>query len=88
VCSICLPREADAVLIIDPNAMLASAIFLQRLKLISRWDAKIIQILGRFNLIQFAQGYFRNRVPTPIGAILEEFLRRGIFETLNHAFNV
>jgi hypothetical protein len=88
MCSICLPNEADAVLIIYPNAELASAISLQRLKPISGWDAKIVQILGRVNLIQFAESDFRNRIPALIREILEKLLRLAVFEALNHVFNI
>jgi len=88
MCSICLPNEADAVLIIYPNAVLASAISLQRLKPISRWDAKIVQILGRVNLIQFAESDFRNRIPALIREILEKLLRLAVFEALNNVFNI
>jgi hypothetical protein len=49
------PSETDSELVIDPNAMLADAIAFQGLKLVSKWDAQIIQTGSRIDLIQLAK---------------------------------
>ena len=49
------PVEANAPLIVDPNAVLASAIALQPLQPISRWHAEILKPLRRIDDHQLAE---------------------------------
>lgn len=50
----CLPTEADAPLVIDANAMLASAIARQSFQPIGRWNPQIVQALSDIELYQLA----------------------------------
>jgi hypothetical protein len=43
-----LPDETDAVLIVDPDAVLSDAVTLERLQPIARRDAQIVQVDGRW----------------------------------------
>jgi hypothetical protein len=43
VCPIVLPEKADAVLIVDPNAVLALSVALQSLQPIPRWNTKVFE---------------------------------------------
>jgi hypothetical protein len=52
-----LPFEADAILIIDPNAILASPVTSQALKPIARWHGQISQPTHPINLIELPPGY-------------------------------
>jgi hypothetical protein len=52
--SVHLPDKADAVLIVDSDAVLARAVPFQRFEAITGRHAQIAQIDGRFNLIQLA----------------------------------
>ena len=49
-----LPAEADAPLVIDANAMLASAIARQSFQPIGRWNPQIVQALSDIELYQLA----------------------------------
>ena len=49
-----LPTEADAPLVIDANAMLASAIARQSFQPIGRWNPQIVQALSDIELYQLA----------------------------------
>jgi len=46
------PAEADAPLIVDPDAMLALSVAFQSFESVSRWDAKVVQSAGAMNLNQ------------------------------------
>jgi hypothetical protein len=52
---VCLPDKTDSPLIVDPYAVLALAVSLQRLQLIPRWNAKVFQTSGCIQLIQLSQ---------------------------------
>jgi hypothetical protein len=81
------PLEADAVLIVDPDRMLASPILLQRLEVIARESAQIVE---RFRFVQHHVLAARDqddacrkafaRLPS-----LENGLGSPIFEALDHA---
>jgi hypothetical protein len=49
-----LPDEADAILIVDSDAVLADAVALQRFQPVTRRDAQVAQVDGCFNLVQLA----------------------------------
>jgi hypothetical protein len=50
------PDEADAPLVIDADAVLAPSIFLERLKMVSRRDPKILEHRRPVKLRKFAKG--------------------------------
>jgi len=52
-----LPLEADAILIIDPNAVLASPITSQALKTIAWGHGQIPQLTYPINLIELSPSY-------------------------------
>ena len=79
-----LPNEADAVLIVDSDAVLARAVALQRFQSIAWRDAQVAQVDGRFDLVQLAESNRSYGGPAPAGTRLKEFLRIGVFEALNH----
>jgi hypothetical protein len=82
--SIGLPNEADAILIVDPDAMLTASIPLQGLQTISGRDTQIAQMDRRLNLIQLAARDSLNPCPAPVRACFKEFPGVGIMEALNH----
>jgi hypothetical protein len=88
MCSICLPNEAYAVLIVDSDAVLPNSISLERFQPVSRRNAKINQVDSRFNLIQFAESDTLDRCPSLIRASLEKLLGIGVPETLNHTRSI
>jgi hypothetical protein len=55
VCSILLPNEADPVLIVDSDAVLAGPVSLQRLQPIAWRNAKIREIVRGLDLIQLSK---------------------------------
>src|SRR6476646_6021853 len=50
-----LPYEADPPLPVDPDAVLASPVALQRLQPIARRNPKIVEHLGRVQLLQLPE---------------------------------
>jgi hypothetical protein len=55
-----LPAEADAPLVIDPNAILACAVTLQGFQSVAGWNPKLIQPAGLVQPQQFAPGHSLN----------------------------
>ena len=53
---ISLPGETDAILLVDPDAVLTFAVAMERLQTIPRWYTQIVQRLGRVKLIEFPNG--------------------------------
>lgn len=51
------PDEAEAELIVDPDAVLAAAIPGEGLKAVPGWDSEIVQGLGHLQLTQLAPGH-------------------------------
>ena len=51
------PSEADAPLIIDPNAVLAGSISAQLFQAIAGWDTKIVQYCGCVDQGELSQHY-------------------------------
>jgi hypothetical protein len=50
------PYEADAILLVDPNAVLSFSAATQKLKVISRRHAQIVQIRRVVQVLQLSQG--------------------------------
>src|SRR6185437_16071348 len=79
------PDEADSVLVIDSDAVLAGPCSLERFQTVSRVNTQFRQVERSFNLIQLAKCWCRYRLPAPMGSSFEELLRVGIFEAPDHA---
>jgi hypothetical protein len=80
------PHEADAVSVVDANAVLACAVAAQDFKAISGWNQKIFQDRGSVKHLEFLQRRLSEAcrnvprvhfVPQPLGI--------GIPEALDHA---
>ena len=68
------PFEADAPLIVDPNAVLPFAFTLQQFQMIARRNAQIVQDRGPVQLFQFAKGRPLDIDPTSDAVAFEEGL--------------
>jgi hypothetical protein len=79
-----LPNEADAVLVIDSDAMLPNAFAFQRFQPIARRGPQVTQADGRRNLIKLATGNDVNSVPPLFGTCFKELFRISVFEALDH----
>jgi hypothetical protein len=84
--SVLHPHKADAVLVIDADAVLSGAISVKRLKTISGGYAQVLQSSGRFKLIKLAKGDGPDALPAPVGATGEEFPRVIVSKALNHVW--
>jgi hypothetical protein len=51
-----LPDEAQAIAVVDADAVLSFTVTVQFLQAVARWDAQIIQADGGVQDEQFAQG--------------------------------
>jgi len=51
------PDEADAVLIIDPDAVLTAAISVEGFEAVPGWDAQIVESCGHLKLKELASGH-------------------------------
>lgn len=56
VCTICLPDETNAPLVVHANAVLPRSITLQGFKLVAWRNTQTAQFTGRMQLQQFATG--------------------------------
>lgn len=79
-----LPNKANAVLIIDSDAVLPLSIPAERLQSICWRNAKIVQVNGCLNLVEFAQSHRFNCSPTLVRARFKEQPCIAVFEGLNH----
>ena len=52
----CFPNEADAPLIINPNAMLSGTLPAKRFETVGRWLAQVSQGAGVINQAQLSPG--------------------------------
>lgn len=80
-----LPHEADAVLIVDPNAVLSLSVAAQRFKAISRRYSQIIQVRCIVQIFQLPQGRALNigREAPALASLVKPFCIR-IFEVRYH----
>jgi len=78
------PTEDDAPLLVDPNGMKSGEVAFQCLEAIAGWNAQIVESSGPVHLNEFPQGNSGNGVETPISLFVEELLRVGISEGLDH----
>jgi len=79
------PAEADAILVIDANAVLAQAISLERLKTIARRNPEVVKPSGDLELSKLAQRNIFNVHKSPHSLPLRECLGIGAFEGDDHA---
>jgi hypothetical protein len=80
------PDEADAPLIVDADAVLASAIALVRLESIARRDASVREGVGRIEDDEFPKrDALRAGGEATRTATLKERFRVGVAEGANHA---
>jgi hypothetical protein len=68
----CLPSKTDAVLIIDPNAVLPLAKAVQLLQPVSRRDRQLSELANPIQLVQLAAGC------RPHGTLADAPCRRGV----------
>jgi len=81
------PSEADAPLIVDPNAVLPSTISFELLKSVPWWQPQICQLLGRVQYQQLPQGASLQPCRANMLAF-EQPLRITIAEAVNHVLNI
>jgi hypothetical protein len=79
-----IPDEADTVLIIDSDAELSKAIFLQSLEPVVRRNAQVLKVHCRIDLIELSAGYRSDCRPPSIGASFKELSRIVVSKALNH----
>ena len=51
------PSEADAILLVDPNAVLSPPVAGEGLQAISGWDPQVLQMLGGVQQIELSRRY-------------------------------
>jgi hypothetical protein len=84
------PDEADAKLIVDANAVLTCSIAPQRLESIARRDTKILELLGRVDVVELPSGNHPKILgaqPSGGGRIhtVEDIFGRPVMEALDHS---
>jgi hypothetical protein len=80
-----LPTKADTPLLVHANAVLAGSIPPELLQSVTRWHAKIAELLGRVHRHEFAQHRaLKIRRISPDGFASEQSLGVAIGERLNH----
>ena len=81
-----VPAEAEAVLVVDPDGLLAGAFGLEGVEFVGRWEPEIVERHGRIALAKFAQcGAMdggrkfgcRFAEPDSFGGVVGEALERG-----------
>ena len=82
------PAEADAVLIVDPHAVLSLPVALQGLKPIAREGPKILDLPRGVDLKELALRYPRDAAKSARGFAEEESLRVLASERPGHPVNV
>ena len=50
------PSEANAVLVVDSDAVLTGSIAFELFETIARWDPQVLEILSLIQLVQFSSG--------------------------------
>lgn len=51
------PGETNSVFVVDPNCVLASPLFMERVELVSGWNFEIVELCCCFNHLQFPHGH-------------------------------
>ena len=83
------PFEANAVPVVDPDAVLASAVSDEELQSVPRWGAKVIEGLGLVELVKLALGHApeirRTGSHRDLGAhVVEDLLGSSVPERSDH----
>jgi hypothetical protein len=81
------PDEADAVLVIDPDAVLSTAVTRQCFQAIARERCEIPQIRGCVELLQLPLSHACNVLQTAAEPGGEQSLGLGVLERPNHAIS-
>ena len=66
------PRETDAPLVVDPDAVCSCTVALQRFQMIPRWRLQVFQPLRLMKVQQLAACRALDRLKTPDELILEQ----------------
>jgi hypothetical protein len=82
--SVFLQDEADAVLVIDPDAVLAGSIVRQAFQSIGRRNPQVVEVSGSFQHIQLANSDFFDPAPPSALSLYEQIPRCGIPKALDH----
>jgi hypothetical protein len=84
IARIAIPAEADAPLIVDPNAMLARPVPAQRLKPVARRDPQIFKPHCRVEQYQLAARGTFDRSKPPDRLVIEELLGFAVAKASDH----
>lgn len=79
------PDEADAVLIVDPDAVLATAVTSKRLQAVSRERCEIAQLGGCVELLECPLSHACNLLQTAAEPADRQVLSFVVLERPNHA---
>src|SRR5438552_1989796 len=82
------PTKTDAKLIVNPNAVLTSAITLQRLQAIARRRTQKVECMCCVKLRQLPNRNSNDARKPPAFSLLEQRLRIGTTEALDHIFRL
>jgi hypothetical protein len=86
VCIATVPPEADPPLVVDPDAVLASAITAQSFKTVARGHPKIVKLGRSIQHPELSQSHLlRTRSESASGAPVEETLCVSVPEALDHS---
>ena len=83
-----LPHKTDSPLVIDAEAVLPTAVALERLKLVARWNFEAGQFGRRMQLQELAPCYTLNVLEPRHNLATKERLCLGTVERVNHWFIV
>ena len=80
-----VPDEADAVLIVDPNAVLTTSIARERLEPVAGERRQVSKLASRMKVLEFALGNPCHFLQAAAELAREERLGFGILERPNHS---
>jgi hypothetical protein len=79
------PDEADAVPIVDPDAVLSTSVTRQRLQPIAREHCEVAELAGGMELLQLPLSHAGNPLQAAAGPPAEQRLGFRVLERPNHA---
>jgi hypothetical protein len=82
-----LPNETQTVAVVNPDAVLPSAVVSQGLQEIS-WSAEVVETSRRMKLEQFANRCLLDGLQLPGPDAVEDLLRVGVTERADHVLIV
>ncbi len=81
------PGEANAPLVVDPDAVLSGAVALRQFKTVARWGSEVGQYLGIVQLTQLALRNTLNIGPYPTGEVaMKQGLGIPICQRMNQSY--